>query len=64
MADLNDPKTAIDFCEWLCEHYSASEWIDDAAFDSVKRGKNPETWMGRLMHSKIYSGGIPAASLF
>jgi len=31
-AELNDPKTAIDFCEWVREHYSASEWIDDAAF--------------------------------
>jgi TolA-binding protein len=30
--DLNDPKTAIDLCEWLREHYSTSEWIDDAAF--------------------------------
>ena len=30
--ELNDPKTAIDFCEWLRENYSASEWIDDATF--------------------------------
>ena len=31
--ELNDPKTSIDFCEWLREHYPASEWIDDAAFE-------------------------------
>jgi TolA-binding protein len=31
--NLNDPKTAIDFCEWLREHSSASTWIDDAAFE-------------------------------
>jgi len=30
--ELNDFKTAIDFCEWLREHYSSSEWIDDATF--------------------------------
>ena len=30
--ELNDPKTAIDLCEWLREHYSATEWIDDATF--------------------------------
>ena len=30
--ELNDPKTAFKFCEWLCEHYSTSEWIDDATF--------------------------------
>jgi TolA-binding protein len=30
--ELNDPNTAINFCEWLREHYSTSEWIDDAAF--------------------------------
>jgi len=31
--ELGDPKTAIDFCEWLLEHYSTSEWIDDATFE-------------------------------
>jgi tetratricopeptide (TPR) repeat protein len=31
-AELNDPKTAIEFCEWLRENCSASEWIDDATF--------------------------------
>ena len=31
-SELNDPKTAIDFCEWLCEHCSTSKWIDDATF--------------------------------
>ena len=30
--ELNDTKTAIEFCEWIHEHYSASEWIDDATF--------------------------------
>jgi tetratricopeptide (TPR) repeat protein len=30
--ELNDPKTGIDFCEWLREHCSTSEWIDDATF--------------------------------
>jgi TolA-binding protein len=31
--ELHDPKTAIDFCEWLRERYPASEWIDDATFE-------------------------------
>ena len=31
--ELNDPKTAIDFCEWLREHFSANRWVDDATFE-------------------------------
>ena len=31
--ELNDPKTAIDFCDWLRGHSSTSEWIDDATFE-------------------------------
>jgi tetratricopeptide (TPR) repeat protein len=31
--ELNDPKTAIDFCDWLREHCSTNEWIDDATYE-------------------------------
>jgi TolA-binding protein len=30
--ELNDPKTAIDFCEWLLDRFPENEWVDDAAF--------------------------------
>ena len=32
-SELNDPRTAVDFCEWLCEHFPTSEWVDDATFE-------------------------------
>ena len=38
--ELHDSKTAIDFCEWLREHFSTSEWIDDATFEVGEARKN------------------------
>jgi TolA-binding protein len=28
--ELGDPKTAVDFCEWLLEHFPSDELVDDA----------------------------------
>jgi TolA-binding protein len=28
--ELGDMKTAIEFCDWLLEHFPSSEWVDDA----------------------------------
>jgi TolA-binding protein len=30
--ELGDTKTAIEFCEWILEHFPQSQWIDDATF--------------------------------
>jgi TolA-binding protein len=30
--ELDDSRTAIDFCEWLLVHFPSSEWVDDATF--------------------------------
>ncbi|RPI05626.1 MAG: outer membrane protein assembly factor BamD [Ignavibacteriae bacterium] len=31
-SELNDQKTAIEYCEWVLQNSQTSEWIDDATF--------------------------------
>ncbi len=39
-AELHDPKTAIDFCEWLIEHFPSCEGVDDATLELGLARKN------------------------